>query len=279
MDDVDEADQKFTTDTLMRSLWQRTHEAERSRSSGFDDPFAREMLERSGLDLDRPPTDRDPRGRSPVERTTTTGALQRTIIFDDLARRFVERHGRRATIVSVGCGLCTREKRLGPELGSDVRWIGIDSPTALAARAAVIDDDPLELVPGRADRPDWAATLDLRDRPTLALAEGLLMYLDPAGLCRFLEGAATLPRGSEIAADVVHERITTTAPSSDSGGCCLRSGVHNGSTLTRLAPGLELIAEHDVMERVGCPQRIAAKTFHDTSNGGRLYHVAHLRVR
>lgn len=154
----------------------------------------------------------------------------------------------------------------------------MDVPEVIEVRARLVPEDSLELVAGSVAAPVWVDDLVVGDRPTLVLAEGVLMYLDDDGQRGFLHGAASLPAGSEVVADVFHPRIALSGrhPIVKATGAQFRSGVRDGTDLAGLAPGLVL--KHDVMERIGRLQRLAANAFRFVTRGSRAYHIAQLRV-
>ncbi len=258
-------------ETLLTPLWARAHAAEVAPGLGFTDPYAVELLERTGFDSERVLRDH----------TTVAGTINRTLVLDGLVRSFLDRHGDEAVVVSAGVGLCARDRRLAPDGGDAVRWIGVDAAEVIAVRRELVgDDDPSTLVDGSVADADWTDDLPIAGRPTIVVAEGVLMYLDPEGLAGFLAGAARLPAGSEVVADVFHPKVALSDrhPIVKATGARFLSGVRDGAELAGLVAGYELVAEHDVMERIGRSQRLAAKAFRTATRGGRFYHVAQLRV-
>ncbi|MEZ0371355.1 MAG: class I SAM-dependent methyltransferase [Candidatus Sericytochromatia bacterium] len=99
----------------------------------------------------------------------------RTRHFDAVTRAFLDRHAD-AQVVMLGCGLDGRYERLGCP---PVDWLNIDLPDVIALRRQLFDVHPglRELAISALD-PAWLDQID-RTRPTLVLAEGLLMYLTP----------------------------------------------------------------------------------------------------
>lgn len=258
-------------ETLFTPLWARAHAREVAPELDFEDLYAVEMLDRVGFDESRVLKDHG----------NVAGTIHRTLAIDGVVRDFVRRHGDEAVVVSAGIGLCARDRRLGPDLPLGVRWVGVDRPEVLDVRRELVPDDASTLAPGSVAEATWADGLPVDGRPTLVVAEGLLMYLEPDELTAFLTGVAGLPAGSEMVADVFHPKIALSDrhPIVKATGARFRSGVRDGAELAGLVPGLTLVAEHDVMERIGRPHRVAAKAFRLATRGGRMYHVAHLRVR
>lgn len=255
--------------TLLTPLWARANAPEVTPELRSSDPYAADLLARAGADGVGVLTDH----------SNVAGAIHRTLVLDDVVRGFARRRPD-GVVVSAGCGLCARDRRLAPDLPSTVSWVGVDAAEVVAVRRSLVPEDGSTLVAGSGAAADWTAALPLDDRPTLVVAEGVLMYLDDAGLRGFLTGAASLPAGSEVAADVFHSKVALSDehPIVKATGATFLPGVRDGAELAGLVPGLALVAEHDVMERIGRAQRLAAKAFRTATRGGRMYHVAHLRV-
>ncbi|GAA4914849.1 O-methyltransferase [Actinomycetospora succinea] len=96
--------------------------------------------------------------------------------LDGWARAFLAEHPD-GQVLHLGCGLDSRPLRLERPAGS--RWLDVDTPRVAELRRRVYDlPDDVELVASSVTEPDWWDRVD-RDRPTLALAEGLFMYLAP----------------------------------------------------------------------------------------------------
>lgn len=110
-----------------------------------------------------------------IKGTSAAGVALRAKTLDDWTAEFLAGH-REATVLHLACGLDTRVHRLAPP--PSVRWIDVDYPEVIDLRerllphptgdyqmigASVTDDEWLDEVPG--------------DRPTVAVFEGLTMYL------------------------------------------------------------------------------------------------------
>lgn len=117
--------------------------------------------------------------------TTAAGVALRAKQLDDWTAEFLPDH-EEATVLHLACGLDTRVHRLDPP--SSVRWLDVDYPEVLELRgrllparagdyqmlgASVTDDAWLDAVPA--------------DRPTVAVFEGLSMYLRKADGKRLIQ--------------------------------------------------------------------------------------------
>ncbi|GAA4772441.1 class I SAM-dependent methyltransferase [Actinomycetospora chlora] len=80
-----------------------------------------------------------------------------------------------AQVLHLGCGLDSRPLRLARPAGS--RWLDVDVPRVADLRRRVYElPDDVETVASSVTDHDWWDRVD-PDRPTLAVAEGLFMYL------------------------------------------------------------------------------------------------------
>jgi O-methyltransferase len=238
--------------------------------AGFDDPLAATLWERTGHDRTRVLTDR----------SNVAGSVYRSLAIDDATVRFASQHPT-GQVVSAGIGLCTRHARLADRAPATIGWIGVDTAEVVEVRRSLLGpDDPVALVAASIAEPSWADGLDAT-RPTLVIAEGALMYLDPAGLASFLGVVRDrFGPGSEVLGDYFHPRIASSDrhPIVKATGARFLSGARNGRALAELVPGYLLVAEYPVMERISTAQRLAARAFTHLSRGGRLYAVVHMRV-
>lgn len=88
--------------------------------------------------------------------------------------------------------------------GPNVRWIDVDQPLVVEARARLVPHPPgdytLRML--QLTRPGWARDIP-NDRPTLVIAEGLFPFLPPEAGERILRDVAEYFDGGEIVADYV----------------------------------------------------------------------------
>lgn len=171
-----------------------------------------------------------------------TSAAVRAKFIDDWANEFLaERRAENepATVVHLGCGLDTRVWRLNP--GADVEWYDVDYPEVVEIRK--------QLYPARANyhligssvtEPSWLAEIPA-DRPTLIVAEGLVMYLtQPQGHELMRRLTDHFPTGT-IVFDA-HGRLAIKMQNRNktirSTGAVLKWGIDSPGELVRAVPGL-----------------------------------------
>ncbi|QUH03807.1 class I SAM-dependent methyltransferase [Saccharopolyspora erythraea] len=106
-----------------------------------------------------------------------TSVAARAKHFDTWAAEFLAAH-RQATVLHLGAGLDPRVWRVDP--GPGVRWYDIDYPAVVEAREKLFPTRPnYSLIASSVTDPGWLEQIPA-DRPVLAIAQGLTMYLRPA---------------------------------------------------------------------------------------------------
>lgn len=255
--------------TLYTTLYAKGRAAQDLPATGFADPTAAEWLERADVDESMVLTNH----------SNTAGTIHRTMAIDEATVAFGRLHPG-GQIVSAGIGLCTRRERLAGRVPDGMRWFGVDTPDVVTLRGRIAPGSDVEVVTASLTERGWAGVLDAAP-PTLVIAEGVLMYLDPEGLATFLaEVRDHFGPGTEILADYFHPRIALSDrhPIVKATGAKFLSGARNGAALAEVVDGYALVDEYDVMERLGFGQHAAARVFRLVSRGGRMYAVAHLRA-
>lgn len=256
-------------ETAMTPLYAKAKAAEVLPSAGLSDPLAGELLAAIGHDPDRVLRDR----------STVHGTIYRTVKIDRVTVEFATRHPH-AQLISVGIGLCTRHSRLADQVPATIDWIGVDTAGVIAVRQRHLREDPVRLVTGSITDSGWTTDLD-PDRATLVIAEGVLMYLDGAGVLQFLGAVRDrFGPGTEVVADIFHPLIALSGrhPIVKATGAQFRSGSRNGVAFAALVRGYRLLAEYPVMERIGPAARFAARAFRLLTRGGRAYVIARVQV-
>ncbi|ROW10337.1 hypothetical protein VMCG_01782 [Cytospora schulzeri] len=162
------------------------------------DPFSQQLLDRCAIDYSKSHFSRDKR--------YVTWVANRAKQFDNwcqvqqsprgfrpnhafsvnkhglilLIKEFLNsHHGQPVTVLHIACGLDCRVLRV--DRGPDVRWIDVDLPLAVNLRRRLIPQPPGDytLRTLHITKEGWLDDIPA-DRPTLVIAEGLLMYLEPA---------------------------------------------------------------------------------------------------
>jgi O-methyltransferase involved in polyketide biosynthesis len=110
--------------------------------------------------------------------------VSRARLLDDWTAEFLRGHAE-ATVIHIASGLDSRCLRLAPiwtAAGKKVRWIDVDLPDVVELRRKLELPEPeggdYELRAADALAQDWLDAIPA-DRPTVVVAEGLVMYLKP----------------------------------------------------------------------------------------------------
>ena len=94
--------------------------------------------------------------------------------LDDWASDFLKRHPE-SVVLHLGCGLDTRAFRINPP--PTVQWFDLDQPGVIELRRRLYDEsDTYRMIGSSVTDPGWPDQIPT-GRPTLVVAEGLLMYV------------------------------------------------------------------------------------------------------
>jgi O-methyltransferase involved in polyketide biosynthesis len=94
--------------------------------------------------------------------------------LDDWAVDFLTRHSD-SVVLHLGCGLDTRAFRIKPP--RTVQWFDLDQPGVIQLRRKLYDEsDTYRMIGSSVTDPGWLDQIP-SGRPTLVVAEGLLMYI------------------------------------------------------------------------------------------------------
>lgn len=112
-------------------------------------------------------------------------AVLRAERMDRWARNFLDEHPD-ATVVQLACGLDSRALRL--DLPAGARWFDVDFPEVVEVRREhlpITESEQYQVIGSSVTAEDWLERIPA-DRPTLVIAEGLMMYLDEDEAWRLL---------------------------------------------------------------------------------------------
>ncbi|MBW0102170.1 class I SAM-dependent methyltransferase [Pseudonocardia sp. KRD291] len=179
---TEKVDLRGAAATLLMTLYMHAFDA-RSRRPILGDPYAQDVLDRIDYDA------------AALRRTTgdTSAVVSRAKRLDEWTTEFLvaEPAGQ---VLHLGCGLDSRPLRVRPP--RTCRWIDVDQPEVIELRRRLYDvPDHVESIPSSVTDEAWWDRVST-DRPTLVVAEGLLMYLTEEGVHALLGRALDrLPRG------------------------------------------------------------------------------------
>lgn len=186
---AERVDLRGSENTMLITLYLRERDA-RSAHPVLGDRFAGEVLAR---------VQHDP-GRLRWFSSDTATICARARRLDEWTAAFLGEHPD-GQVLHLGCGLDSRPLRVARPAGS--RWIDVDVPRVADLRRRVYDlPEDVETISASVGDPGWWEQVDT-DRPTLALAEGLFMYLAPSDVHAVIDRLlARCPTG-ELAFDAV----------------------------------------------------------------------------
>lgn len=251
-------------ETLLITVYAKSEES-RLPDTLLHDRFAAEAVSRIDYDF----------SKLKVGRDDMIGVAMRAHIFDGWTREFLSRHPD-ATVLHLGCGLDSRIFRIDPP--PSVRWFDVDYPEVIALRRRLYPErDGYTLIGSSVTEPNWLNEVPA-DRPTLIIAEGLLVYLRQDAVLPLLERLTSYFPSGEIAFDVFsrlgvrlgnhHRSIRVT-------GASLLWSVDDLRELERQIPKLKRVTElmaYDPRQvaRMSWMSRLAIRVFAAVPSLGRL---------
>jgi len=256
-------------ETLLIPLAARAAAARHWPELGFADAIAEDLVARLDADTDR----------FLVDTPSMVGSILRAQWFDRLASDFIQRHPD-GLCVDLGAGLDTRGQRIDACAGPGIDWIDIDLADVTRLRKALLPHHPrirtltADITKGAwLDRLPWTAC-----RPVLMMAEGVLMYLEPAAAKGLIAGicAAADARGAalEFAFDYASPMMVRQGrqhPSVAKTRAEFRWGLYHPRDLKRIDPRLRLVDHADIMPFAGILTAMMCMTY-TVMSGGRLYY-------
>jgi len=199
----------------------------------FFDPKAREILERVDYDFTRL--------RVPTK--TVVLVCQRTKKLDETVRRFLAENPK-GVVLHLGCGL---DNRFGRVDNGQVEWYDLDMSPVIELRSKFYaEHERCHLIASSVTDLAWVDTVVTEGRPVLAVAEGLLMYLDEADVKRLFERLRLAFPGCQLIADVFSRlaaRSATNHPSLKKTGASLGWGVDDSKEVEGWSIGIRLLEE------------------------------------
>lgn len=193
--------------TLLLTLYMRAWDA-RQRNPILGDRYAVEVMDRVEVD------------RNLVRWASgdASAVTCRARTLDGWTREFLAAHPD-AQVLHLGCGLDSRPLRV--DVPDGCRWIDVDQPEVIALRRRLYTlPEQVETVPASVTDDGWWAHV-AGDRPTLAIAEGLFMYVPGEDVHRVVDRLVSSVPDGELAFDAVAPwtvRVSGWAPSFRSAG-------------------------------------------------------------
>lgn len=229
-------------DTLLTTLFAKARDAE-SDHSILGDLFARQLLDRFDVDLSRPTF------RGIDNPPGIQGIASRAKAIDDRVCQFLARYAdEQVTVVHIGCGLDSRALRI--KRADRVRWVDVDFPDVVDLRRRVIDHPTgdYELLGCDARHGAWLSAAPVTSR-TLFVAEGVLLYWEPASVEALLRSVVDRFGAGELIFDVTSEvyvRMSEHVAMFKANGARWLWGVRSPKSIESFHPALHLVDELDM---------------------------------
>jgi O-methyltransferase involved in polyketide biosynthesis len=177
--------------------------------------------------------------------------------LDAWTREYLDRQPT-ATVVNLGCGLDTRYDRVRPP--ATVRWFDVDFPEVIDFRRQFFPEgQEHRTIATSLTAPGWLDAVD-RDRPGIAIADGVLEYLAPTDVADLLRRVVGHFREGEVAFDVMGQRMVRSANRrlSTTVGGELRWGVDDLRTVDAIDPRLRRTATTSIFTTPFTPAKFRA---------------------
>lgn len=163
-------------------------------------------------------------------------------------------------VLHLGCGLHSRAFRMGAPQG--VRWFDVDLPEVIALRRQLYaETETYRMLGSSVTDTGWLDELPVGG-PVLIVAEGLLMYLDPADVTELLHRLIDRFDTGELLADLLRTWAVRLSKVSTSG--MIKWGTRDGGEITRWDPRLRLVENTSVLAGFDkiplTPQRMMYRT-------------------
>lgn len=192
--------------------------------------------------------------------------------FDAFTTDFLRRHPD-AVVLHLGCGLDTRTLRVTP--APDVQWFDVDQPEVIVLRRKLYqDNDEYRMISSSVTEAQWIGTVPI-DRPTLVIAEGLLMFLSESEVRVLLQRLTDrFSRG-----ELVFDTLSPMGPriSRWFQGGLVRWGIRDAGEPTRWNPRLRRMEQTSSLDGYQAipyaPQRLLFRLMHATP--ARNFDVVH----
>jgi O-methyltransferase involved in polyketide biosynthesis len=256
--------------TLLIPLYARAHAARLLPELPFDDPAARALTERLGLDARTV-------GR---DRFTMRLCIARSVVLERELRTLLAGATQPRTVVVLACGLDTLPQRVGTDRA---RWLCADLPAVTELRERLLPPAS-GIAHMTAALPDGLRDLSGHlgaDRPVFML-EGILPYLERAQVVATLRGIAALaPAGADVLVDGYHPALLAFARFGDGFRRMrvrFRFAIANTRDYVELAPRLRYVAETDLLRLLPWHRRMRTALPALAAAGRPLATIAHLAL-
>jgi O-methyltransferase involved in polyketide biosynthesis len=204
----------------------------RSHNSVLNDTAAADAVQRIDYDF----------GKTRMKGTSAVAVAIRAKVLDTWTSSFLAEHPS-STVLHLACGLDTRVQRLGPP--GSVRWFDVDVPEVMELRSRLLpkpSGDYHEIGASVTDAEWLSAVPD--DRPTVAVFEGLSMYLTKEQGHSLIQRITSRFGSGQLLFDVYGTlgiKLQRLVPAVRNAGATLHWGVDDPHEIETLRPGVECL--------------------------------------
>jgi O-methyltransferase involved in polyketide biosynthesis len=151
-------------ETMLATLYGRALDS-RSHNSVLNDTAAADAVQRIDYDF----------RKTRMKGTSAVAVAIRAKVLDTWTSSFLAEHPS-ATVLHLACGLDTRVQRLNPS--ASIRWFDVDVPEVMELRSRLLPklSGDYHEISASVTESEWLSSVP-NDRPTVAVFEGLSMYL------------------------------------------------------------------------------------------------------
>jgi O-methyltransferase involved in polyketide biosynthesis len=229
-----------TQETMLATLYGRALDS-RSPDPVLNDTAAADVVQRIDYDF----------GKTRVKGTGAVGVAIRAKVLDTWTSEFLTEHPS-VTVLHLACGLDTRVQRLTPPAA--VRWFDVDFPEVMELRSRLLPrpSGDYHALSSSVTGSEWLSSVP-DDRPTVAVFEGLSMYLTQQQGHRLIRGITSRFPSGQLLFDVYGTlgiRLQKLVPAVRNAGATLYWGVDDPHEIEALHPGIECL---DALRSVDMP--------------------------
>lgn len=167
----------------------------------------------------------------------------KTLWFDKQIQKFINKHPD-GIVLNIGCGMDSRYFRLNNT--RKIIWYDIDLPETIKIKSSFIKETASYILVGKSILDDSWTEQIVKNKPTLCIAETVLMYFPEEEVKWILQLLhKKFPEG-ELLIDVVDTFVVKHSaenPQLKSVGLSFLWGIKESSTITRWVKGLQILKE------------------------------------
>lgn len=182
------------------------------------------------------------------KRLTHEGVIARTIILDREIQKDIN-HYPNANCISIGCGLDTRYQRLQHH---NIQWYNLDFVEVISLRKQLITEgENVHYIERSALDSSWVQEIKNRDRKTIIILEGLLMYFTETEVKSLLNIIKNGFRDCIIYMELMHPMVAKQSKHHDTvkeTNAVFKWGIKYSKDVEKLCIGLKYKQEWNLFE-------------------------------